>query len=1116
MSQQRVARRSASHGALSSSYAAQGRAGSDSGHQLPPFRPLRSIREHTFLDPAASAEGMLRKTTETGNIGIFSINVTGAHDHLYGRPGGLRARASLNDLRQPHRPWSRSSDRPAGRDDRKQLPSYRDSTSEIISMYGSENHSSKSLSSSLTTPCDEYAPRSYSMTSCGPRGYFMQRHNGGQHLQDYQGRIQRPRSPYPYPTRLPRHGIRPASPALTESGDVDYSRMVEIDRISYVSCVVPARCSERPSTDHTQQRTTHHPHKTLFPYKTTRTPMPLSLRQDANFSTRSLSDNHVTDRHYPPRPRNRPPQPSHLHEWVVRPRERLESGSSDQSLRTMSLTSMSGGYGRASSRARGIAAVPKKPLFYDYSENFEDIVEPPPVVPIAPIPQRVSASFRHVVLHNHTVEGPESIDDAQNEFEAYLQGGTNPSPNAEGGTTPIAVPNQPASLPPRGPYVTSHQRTNDDLGSHTSTGTAGPAVNCCDLTPALDKIAPAEKMSRTKDQSQMKEPTAVEMTSDASTLDDASEPKTPALTAGIPSHEGAGPKEELDRRGSHDGFVTVRDFASQQQDKLPALSRSASTEFPTPHLAEDVNATLPKVSCHPRHDSRFYSLGSGMSDLASFVQQVDQHFHTPGPQDPKTVCSESQDSHPRTQTSDGEATTMVKDSPCLGEVMEPRSEKITNMVSHPPRVSSLRENRRKATALSVNTAIDEPHQYQVVSTRNGPTLTPQPISPVKLLRVKNSIPQLMKALPPLPGYAPAPESPFGPAVVPMEFEPFEISQLTDARSTLIDASQADEALKGYDAFIFDRNTHKRRLKLKHAASFAPGHNHSSRRECIATKSASRQDASARRPITSTGASTGAGAATDYSTAPVKRRLPIKISRPTLTSLVPEDAGTVKRRPGIQKSSTVSELASREPIDLFSSAAALRAAVASSDVSSTQQKSSHNRIHLDTPMVKATPVARIQQVPADADTRGTSLDAHMDMLRVPSVDSQPGAECEIQSFFSDNSIVKPSHGLRKRISNLKLKLAESRSHHRSPLSKLPQGKALEDQYRRHNSRDDVGTSLADKSQPPVMYKELFASASNSKAQPQSTAKRGVRSKLEKFMKGAKHRLRTWGKAKRRVD
>ena len=49
--------------------------------------------------------------------------------------------------------------------------------------------------------------------------------------------MQRPRSPFPYPTRLKRPGVRPASPALTENGSVDYSRMVEIDRVSHVSAL---------------------------------------------------------------------------------------------------------------------------------------------------------------------------------------------------------------------------------------------------------------------------------------------------------------------------------------------------------------------------------------------------------------------------------------------------------------------------------------------------------------------------------------------------------------------------------------------------------------------------------------------------------------------------------------------------------------------------------------------------------------------------------------------------------------------------------------------------------------------------------------------------------------
>lgn len=230
----RGARLSSSHGALNACYSLPTRASSvilDSGlHLVPYFKPLRSIREHghTFLDPAASADGMLRKTTETGNIGLFSINT--------GTPTPLRSRASLGDLRQPHRPLDHASSvKPSAHDDRKRLPSYRDSTSEIISMYGSDNQSSaKSVSGTLSPPWDECGQRSNSMTTCGSKSYTLPRNMGTQQPHDAHLGAQRPRSPYPYPTRLPRPGIRPSSPALTENGSVDYSRMVEIDRIPQV------------------------------------------------------------------------------------------------------------------------------------------------------------------------------------------------------------------------------------------------------------------------------------------------------------------------------------------------------------------------------------------------------------------------------------------------------------------------------------------------------------------------------------------------------------------------------------------------------------------------------------------------------------------------------------------------------------------------------------------------------------------------------------------------------------------------------------------------------------------------------------------------------------------
>lgn len=102
-------------------------------------------------------------------------------------------------------------------------------------MYGSDNQSSsKSVSGTLSPPWDESGQRSYSMTTCGSKSYTLPGNNYFRLVSDCQPGAQRPRSPYPYPTRLPRPGIRPSSPALTENGIVDYSRMVEIDRVPQV------------------------------------------------------------------------------------------------------------------------------------------------------------------------------------------------------------------------------------------------------------------------------------------------------------------------------------------------------------------------------------------------------------------------------------------------------------------------------------------------------------------------------------------------------------------------------------------------------------------------------------------------------------------------------------------------------------------------------------------------------------------------------------------------------------------------------------------------------------------------------------------------------------------
>jgi hypothetical protein len=207
-SHHRLPRQSASHGTLRGTYL---------NHVRPLHKPLRSVNESSaLLHSPGALESMLKTTTETGDIGLFSITPARVPSRL--QPQKLKAPTShtIKEL------YSNSGvDRPAG---------CRDLTSEILSMYGTKSQSS--VTSTVPSSSDEVAARSFSLTTCGSQK--LSRHQSFMTLQSQASNstFQRPRSPFPYPTRLRRPGARPASPAITENGLVDYSRMVQIDRIS--------------------------------------------------------------------------------------------------------------------------------------------------------------------------------------------------------------------------------------------------------------------------------------------------------------------------------------------------------------------------------------------------------------------------------------------------------------------------------------------------------------------------------------------------------------------------------------------------------------------------------------------------------------------------------------------------------------------------------------------------------------------------------------------------------------------------------------------------------------------------------------------------------------------
>jgi hypothetical protein len=181
-------------------------------------------------------ESMLKTTTETGDIGVYSIRPTRSfsraqpplHPAITSSGTILTRSMSVN-----------ARDRRHARDDRRGPLVHRNATSEIVSLYDSTGQ--RSMHGPFSRSLDDGGPRSYSLTSCSSRymsdqkstGTWDSRSSGGSGGSG--GLMPRPRSPYPYHTRLKRPGIRPSSPALTQDGTIDYSQMVEVNRPSYVS-----------------------------------------------------------------------------------------------------------------------------------------------------------------------------------------------------------------------------------------------------------------------------------------------------------------------------------------------------------------------------------------------------------------------------------------------------------------------------------------------------------------------------------------------------------------------------------------------------------------------------------------------------------------------------------------------------------------------------------------------------------------------------------------------------------------------------------------------------------------------------------------------------------------
>ncbi|KAI0430567.1 hypothetical protein F5Y09DRAFT_355850 [Xylaria sp. FL1042] len=1046
MEHHRFPRRSASHGTLRSSYSSHG------GPSLgpPPFRPLhkplRSVHENSVLLHSPGAlESMLKTTTETGDIGIFTIKPI--------PPSPLVPRDTLSEAGRPYPRPRRSVDNLYRQNPAVRPPSHRDATSEVFSVYGSD--SLKSGTSTLSPNSTEDAgQRSYSMTTCGSRHLSHHRStntlqsqaSGGSHLQ-------RPRSPFPYPTRLKRPGVRPASPAVTENGQIDYSRMVEINRISY--------------------RTVHgHFKHACSPM--VRRPPPLGLRADINRSTPSLvPPGPPPNFRGPPRPPSiRTHSPASMASWNPPFHERFDSTST----RTSSFTSVTNIYRRVPPglKADQNCTAHPPPRYYDYTEDFEDkdsqlvpltqtTVSLPPQLVRYPRPAMFREEDHLATDHLAAVFGEE--DSAFCDCESQLADGQ--------GTLPTL-----ATIPSRSQSQSraeSFHRRPDSAPSHNSTfeievsevGGRNTRSSDIDLLPSQIGRESIDTFNPNLDLESRDIPPSYKCVTYHSNTTPKTQTKSPeryvevlgGRAPTIRSEQGIilrddAHYETINRKPPESCLPHAETEAGMQDspnrpDELPANRDFSSQEFQGDRTASD------------KEESQHTTLSPKRVENIPPGVALDPHT-TSGPANSRKTetAAEPKDA------AEGEAKRKLGWS-------EPAT-------SHP---TEFRRHRRNHAALRISTTNlpgedNEGHPHITPTCSTAPLISPKPISPARQLKVKNSIPQLMKALPPLPGALGydlpststdvAEEDDFAEILVPFNFhkssEPFQLDQPQCAKQGRI--------LNSGMVLKQERNSPRFKLKIKTSGCSESSDSLTYRREL-------RADGRVRQSERLSGTETSDEIGDKYIRSRNRNRL--KVRSPRRSRLSSSHSSTVQRIPGVQTPRIVAEIIRQKPQDLFGGP------VKSETVLLRRRKK---------PLSHLVPLQGIT-TPNPSDLALLNQGANTISYRVP---SKSTCNNEVPAMNKDtlvNSISR--HGLIKRLSNLRALLSTSTT----PGSRVRDPGSAK-------TRMDIVNALENNDSD--IEKSVKTAESPATEAGQVRFDQRIRTRFSKWIRGAKTAIRRCGKTK----
>lgn len=377
-----------------------------------------------------------------------------------------------------------------------------------------------------------------------------------------------------------------------------------------------------------------------------------------------------------------------------------------------------------------------------------------------------------------------------------------------------------------------------------------------------------------------------------------------------------------------------------------------------------------------------------------------------------------------------------------------------------------RRHRRNHAVLRISTTNlprgdNEGHPHITPTCSTVPLMSPKPISPARQLKVKNSIPQLMKSLPPLPGVlgydlpsttTDVPEEDeFAEILVPFNFRNPEASKSTPMIDGTVQTPQRDGL--------------KFRLRIKTGCSETSHADEDGfQSECLSNKKTG-NEIRERNPGKS-------------------ERNKLKIRSPRRSRLSSSHCSTVRHNRGAGTSRIVTDLIRQKPHDLFSIAPKSDAVVL--------RKRRKPLSQLAYPQTATTAVSVSNPVPSHERHGSSSYGIRSDIS---------SGNNELPTFDRDTLISSiPPHGLVKRLSNLRALLSAS-------ITSAPRVPPI-DSLRIHKVTASVLTSNSFDNKKSVKASESLATEAS-----QLRLGQRIRARLSRWVRGAKTGMRKCANKKR---